>query len=311
MTTSFIVTGSNGQLGRCLVRGLAAREGAVLRAAYDHQQLDIVDRDAVMRLFDSQPKGRVSWLLNAAAYTAVDRCESEVEASRAVNDRAPGYLAQACAEAGVRLIHVSTDYVFDGESETPYREADAPAPRTEYGRGKLAGEERVFEAAPDSWVIRTAWVFGPGKNFVGAILRQALLRELGKASGPLRVVDDQFGSPTYSADLAEAILMLASSEVAAGASGLLHLTNRGRCSWWEFARAILDIAGYGNLEIDRGKTAELETAAVRPHNSALDCSRAETLGLSMRPWREALDAYLASEDGADLRAEAQTQAEAA
>jgi dTDP-4-dehydrorhamnose reductase len=311
MTTSFIVTGRNGQLGRCLQRSLAASEGVELRAAFDHRQLDIADRDAVMRLFDAQSEGPPSWLVNAAAYTAVDACESEVEASRAVNDRAPGYLAEACAEAGVRLVHVSTDYVFNGESEAPYGEDAAPDPRTEYGRGKLAGEGRVLTTAPEAWVIRTAWVFGPGKNFVGAILRQALLRELGKASGPLRVVDDQYGCPTYAADLAEAIVCLTTCEAARNESGLLHLSNAERCTWWDFARAILDATGYASLEIDRGTTAELNTAAVRPHYSVLDCSRAESLGVTMRSWRAALDAYLACEDGEQLLADARAQAEAA
>ncbi len=311
MTTSFIITGRNGQLGRCLVRSLSASEDVEVRAAYDHSQLDIADRDAVLRLFDAQPEGPPNWILNAAAYTAVDQCESDIETSRAVNDVAPGGLAQLCAEAGVRLVHVSTDYVFNGESETPYLETDAPDPRTEYGRGKLAGEGRVLEAAPDSWVIRTAWVFGPGKNFVGAILRQAYLRELGKVSGPLRVVDDQFGCPTYAGDLASAILQLTTSEAGRAESGLLHLSNSDRCTWWDFARAILDASGYDQLEIDRGTTAELDTAAERPRFSVLDCGRAAGLGIAMRPWRAALDDYLNSNDGAVLRDAARNQAEAA
>ena len=155
MATSFIVTGRNGQLGRCLVRSLEADPQLELRRATAHADLDIADREAVMRLFENLPEGPPSWLVNAAAYNAVDLCETETEASMAVNGEAPGHLAEACREAGVGLIHVSTDYVFDGHSKTPYRESDPTGPTTAYGRSKLVGERRVLEARLPAWVVRT------------------------------------------------------------------------------------------------------------------------------------------------------------
>ncbi len=322
MATSFMITGKNGQLGRCLVDRLGRSQDWELLAAYDHSELDIADSAAVSGLFRDLSGGPPDVLINAAAYTAVDLCESEVEACTAVNGAGPGLLAEACREAGVGLAHVSTDYVFDGQSSTPYRETDATAPRTAYGCSKLEGERRVLAVSDRFWVIRTSWVFGPGKNFVAAILRQAILRELGKVSGPLRVVDDQLGCPTYSADLADAILALSSGTSCNGGeeserdglsrneAGLLHLSNAAPCTWWEFARAILDATGYGHLEIERGTTAELNTAAVRPPYSVLDGSRAQSLGIALRPWQEALTDYLGSDYGAELRRDARSAAEA-
>jgi dTDP-4-dehydrorhamnose reductase len=312
MASSFIVTGKGGQLGCSFLRLLDARSDVELSAAYDHAELDIADPSAVMRLFDRLPNGPPDFLLNAAAYTLVDRCESDEDGCMAVNGLAPGYLAKACSQAGVRLIHVSTDYVFDGEKDGPYRESDTPSPRSAYGRSKLEGERRVLSASPEFLLVRASWVFGPGRNFVGAILRQAMLRELGKAEGPLRVVDDQRGCPTWSGALAEGIVELAQAVAATtGQGGIHHLASPDSCTWWDFARAILDGCGFADLEIERGRTADLDLAAARPRNSALANERAAGLGIRLPSWREGLNAFLASPDGEELVRSSRREAEAA
>jgi dTDP-4-dehydrorhamnose reductase len=297
MARRIIITGSRGQLGQCLVRRVEADPRYELAAAWTHADLDIGDREAVLALFDRVAGETPEVLINAAAFTAVDACESEQEASFRVNAEAPGWLAKACRRAHARLVHVSTDYVFDGKGAGAYSEDSPTGPRTAYGRGKLEGEARVLDAAPDSLIVRTSWVFGPGKNFVAAILRQARLRRSGEVTDPLRVVDDQTGSPTYAGDLAEGILEL----VERGATGVYHLSNAqlskaAPASWWDFAREILDQTGHSDLVIERIKTADLKLPAVRPANSLLDSSRAAALGVSLRPWPEALRAYLESPD---------------
>ncbi len=306
----YLVLGKNGQLGRCLVRQLAETKGCELIGAYGHDEVDLANRDAIMSLDPERTPGVPLWVLNAAAYTAVDLCESESEACGAVNGSGPGTLAEWCDVNDASLVHVSTDYVFAGDARVPYRETDAPAPRTAYGSSKLDGEQRVKEALPAAWVVRTSWVFGRGKNFVGAIVRQGALREAGKVEGPLRVVDDQLGCPTYADDLAAAIIAVTQRDFA-GEGGLLHLSNQDPCSWWDFARAILDGAGYVGLEIDRVKTSEFPTPAPRPAYSVLDGAKADQLGVGLRGWREALGDYLASDDFVALHSELRAEAQAA
>jgi dTDP-4-dehydrorhamnose reductase len=236
-------------------------------------------------------------VLNAAAHTAVDRAESERAAARAANATGPAAIAALCRESGARFAHVSTDYVFDGQGTRPYREDDPTGPTTVYGRTKLEGEGLVLAANPDALIVRTSWVFGPGKNFVGAILNQARLRRCGEVQGPLGVVDDQTGCPTYAADLAKGIRGL----LDAGVTGLAHLCNSGAISWWDFARAILDETGHDSLAIDRTRTVDNPRPAPRPAYSVLDCSRAASSGVVLRPWREALVAYLETPEGRALR----------
>ena len=281
----WVVTGSQGQLGRALVARLEDAGEAVV--ALGHGALDIGDPEAVKRFFDAQA-ATPDVVANAAAFTHVDRCESQSDEARRVNAVAPGLLAEACRGSGSRFIHVSTDYVFPGDAARPYREDDPVAPRSAYGRTKLEGEERVRAADPDALVVRTSWVFGHGRNFLGAILDQARLRRRGEAEGPLRVVDDQRGRPTYAVDLAEALTRLVGRE----ARGLYHVANREEASWWDLARACLDASGYEDIDIDRIATDSLDLPAPRPAWSVLDCSRAEALGVGLRPWREALAAYL-------------------
>lgn len=301
MGVRYVVTGSMGQLGRCLVRGIReSAAGDQLVAAPSHLELDIADPEAVARAFDGWSGGAPDVLVNAAAYNQVDRCESDgAEAAMRVNGAGPGILAGVCQAAGTRLVHVSTDYVFSGDAQSPVPEDAMPSPRSVYGQSKLEGERRVREASPEAMIVRTSWVFGPGKNFVGAILRQGRLRRTGEAEGPLRVVDDQRGCPTYAADLADALRCLV---IAAAPGGVYHWQNATdpkddeAPTWWDFARAILDGAGYSDLEIARITTEDIAAPAPRPAYSVLGCERAVSLGAHRRSWREALAAYLASPD---------------
>jgi dTDP-4-dehydrorhamnose reductase len=188
-------------------------------------------------------------------------------------------------------VHVSTDYVFDGDAERPYEEEDTPAPRSVYGRSKLEGEERVRAVSEDFLVVRTSWVYGRGRNFLAAILAQAEARRRGEAAGPLRVVDDQHGRPTYAEDLASGLRGL----VERGARGVYHLAGGGEAAtWWELARACLDAAGFADLVVDRIRTEDLQLDAARPARSVLDCSKAEARGVRLRRWQDALVAYLAA-----------------
>jgi dTDP-4-dehydrorhamnose reductase len=292
MTSRWLIAGGRGQLGHALGERLAADPHCEVAAAVDLDEVDLAEPQAVATLFDGLASEPPDFVVNAAAFTQVDRCEREPEAAERGNLIVPGVLAEACEKRGIRLVHVSTDYVFSGDSPIAYREQDEPKPRTVYGRTKLAGEERVLTTSADSLIVRTSWLFGRGRNFIAAILDQAQERRAGRASGPLRVVDDQHGRPTYAHDLAEAIVYLAQR----GASGLYHVANRGVATWWELARATLDDAGYEDLSVERIRTDELTVDAPRPTRSVLDCSKAEALGVKMRSWRDAVGAYLASSD---------------
>jgi len=283
----WFVTGSYGQLGSALLALLA--ESGTSASGCDIDELDVAEPEAVRARIEQLPRPLV-WA-NAAAFTQVDRCEREPELARRANALAPAVLAEVCAEAGARLVHVSTDYVFPGDADRPYREDDPTGPRSVYGRTKLEGEEAVLSACEDFLVVRTSWVFGAGRNFVAAVLEQAARRRDGSASGPLRVVDDQTGRPTYAVDLARALVAL----VGAGARGLVHFANAGAATWWELARYALDRAGYRDVAIDRIRTDDLHTDARRPSWSVLDTGRAEALGVKPRSWQDAVDEYLQSD----------------
>jgi dTDP-4-dehydrorhamnose reductase len=293
MSRPWLVTGNRGQLGTALEALLGAAgvevEGVDL-------EVDIADADAVRAKLAARRWGGV---LNAAAFTQVDRCEREPEAAARGNTEGPAILAHACRDAGIALAHVSTDYVFDGQGTRPYREDDLASPRSSYGRTKLAGERAVLEASPDFLIVRTSWVFGRGRNFIAAILDQAAKRRSGEVSGPLRVVDDQRGRPTYAADLAAGIWRL----VEVGAHGLYHVANEGVATWWELARFCLDEAGCRDLEIEKISTAELRVDAPRPAWSVLDTQKAGSQGVVLRRWEEAVREFLRS-DASPLRGSA-------
>jgi len=275
-----LITGSNGQLGTELTRQAGGHE--VLAA--DYQQLDITDAGAVKHCVD---KLRPDVVINAAAYTAVDRAEEDRDAAFAVNREGPAHLAAACARLGIPLVHVSTDYVFDGSKRDAYVETDPVSPLGVYGASKLAGEEAVRKACAQHLILRTSWVFSAhGHNFVKTMLRVGAERE------ELGVVADQRGKPTAAAELAR--LILAVLPGAEGQWGTYHLAQPEPTSWHGFAEAIFAEAGAQGMQLRVRSvrpiaSEEYPTPAKRPKNSVLDCAKFETtFGLPIRPWRESL-----------------------
>ena len=289
------MTGAAGMLGSQLLLSVPdgiTPIGTDLREAtgVNVPGVDLAEPDQVRALMAEH--GPFTGVLHCAAFAEVDLAEQQEEVALRVNGRMCGLLAEVCAELDIPLVIVGTDFVFDGSSGEPYREDQEPSPLGAYGRTKLAGEERVLTTSANSLIVRTSWLFGRGRNFIAAILAQAQERRTGRAGGPLRAVDDQYGRPTYAHDLAEAIVYLAER----GTGGLYHVANRGVASWWELARASLDEAGYEDLSVERIRTDELTVDAPRPMRSVLDCSKAEALGVKMRNWRDAVSAYLTSSD---------------
>ncbi|KOV58815.1 dTDP-4-dehydrorhamnose reductase [Streptomyces sp. NRRL WC-3618] len=276
----WLVTGAAGMLGRDTVEELLRRGEDVVGLA--RAALDITDPDDVRRVFtDHEP----DLVVNCAAYTAVDDAETDEETALRVNGVGPRLLAQACAEHGARLIHVSTDYVFDGEArETPYPEDHTPAPRTAYGRTKLAGEQAVLATLPDTGVVlRTAWLYGAhGRNFVATMIGLEARRDT------VDVVDDQRGQPTWSADVAALIADLG-PRVGAEAYGVLHATNSGETTWFELAREVFRLSDADPDRVHPTTSAAFTRPAPRPAYSALGHSRWQQTGLRpLRDWRTAL-----------------------
>lgn len=273
----WMVTGSGGQLGTDLQLQLDSAD--VL--AVSHAELDITDSAAVdAAVVDFRP----DVVINAAAYTAVDAAEENEDSAYAVNATAPGILAAALARRGGRLIQVSTDYVFAGDADTPYDVDDPTGPRSAYGRTKLAGELAVRELLPEaSWVVRTAWVYGAhGSNFVKTMAR--LERERDTVS----VVDDQRGSPTWSADLAAALIGLGSRSPAVPA-GIYHCTNQGETTWFGLAQAVFDELGADVGRVLPTTSQDYVRPAPRPGYSVLSPRAWESAGLATLPdWRDAV-----------------------
>ncbi len=272
-----LVVGAAGQLGRELV----ARLGPECVWAGDPAEIEVTDAAAVAALV---ARTRPDVLFNATAWNRVDAAESEPAAAFAVNALAPRALALAARELGARFVHVSTDYVFDGCASRPYREDDVPRPLSVYGTSKLAGEQLVTASGGRCLIVRTSGVLGrggseqKGGSFVTRILAQA------RAGKPLRVVADQVFAPTIAGDLAVAVLAL----VRASATGLVHVTNEGACSWHELAQEALALAGIV-APVEPITLGELHLPAARPRYSVLDTSRYRALGLpALRPWRDAL-----------------------
>jgi dTDP-4-dehydrorhamnose reductase len=268
-----LLTGANGQVGWELRKTLAPL-GEV--AAFGHAELDLFDT-AGLRV--AMRAANPDVIVNAAAYTAVDKAESERDAAFAVNALAPGILAEEARKSGALLVHYSTDYVFDGEKPAPYVEEDAPNPLNVYGASKLAGERAIAASGCRHLILRTSWVYGPrGGNFMRTMLRLARERR------ELRVVDDQVGAPTSSLAIARATAQV----LRPGAHGTYHLSAAGHTSWCGFARAILARAGIAT-PVTAIRTAEYPTPARRPRNSRLDCARLRAdFGLTLAPWEEQL-----------------------
>jgi dTDP-4-dehydrorhamnose reductase len=272
-----LVTGSGGMLGREVVVAARRRGHDVIES--DRRELDITAADAVEAFVRERMP---SAIVNCAAFTAVDACETEIDRAIAVNGAGPAHLARAAAHVEARLVHVSTDYVFDGLKNSAYVESDDTNPRSEYGRSKLIGEQAVAELADLGLVVRTAWAFGRhGTNIVKTVLRTR------QTDASLRFVDDQRGSPTSSADLAGFLVAAAELEV----SGVLHATNAGAVTWYEFVREVLRQCGDDPVRVVPIRTDELDPSrpAPRPANSVLASERLVSLGLApLRRYEEAL-----------------------
>ena len=274
---NILITGCNGQLGN---------EMQVLQKQHprhtffntDVQELDITDAAAIGRFVADNA---IDGIVNCAAYTAVDKAESNEELCRLLNAVAPGYLAEAIADRGGWMIQVSTDYVFDGTNHRPYVETDPVCPNSVYGRTKLEGERRVSKLCPNSMIIRTAWLYSTyGANFVKTMMR------LGREKEQLGVIFDQVGTPTYARDLAVAIFAAVEKGIV---PGIYHFSDEGVISWYDFTKAIHRLAHIGGCQVRPLLTSEYPTPASRPHYSVLDKSKInQTYGLEIPYWEESL-----------------------
>ncbi len=280
---NILVTGALGQLGMALRR--EAQDSPHRFVFTDKAELDITCTSHIERVLDQES---IELIINAAAYTQVDRAEDEPEACLLINQEAPRLLAEAALARGISLIHISTDYVFSGQGYHPLKEEDNPSPRSVYGLSKLRGEEAIRASGCRHIIIRTAWLYSTvGHNFLKTILRLTAERP------SLQVVFDQIGTPTYAQDLAHAILHIIETDQL-DKEGLYHFSNQGVCSWYDFAHAIAELAGHDACSIHPCLSSEYPTKAQRPHYSVLDKSKfASTFGLCPRHWREALGACMA------------------
>ncbi|MFB9136409.1 dTDP-4-dehydrorhamnose reductase [Vibrio olivae] len=281
-----LITGSNGQVGYCLTQRLEEKATIL---SLDYEGLDITDKKAVQKIVaDFNP----DYIINAAAHTAVDRAEQEAELSYAINQDGPLHLAQAASECGAVILHISTDYVFDGEGQLPYQEIDSTNPQGVYGHSKLAGEIAVAEYCPKHLILRTAWVFGEhGNNFVKTMLR------LAQTHDELTIVGDQFGGPTYAGDIADALIAMV-EYIEAGnkpAWGVYHFSGMPYASWYDFAKAIFQVAEDSNVlqkqpAVTAIPTSAYPTPAKRPENSRLNCTKIESqFGIKPSDWKRALN----------------------
>lgn len=273
-----LVTGANGQLGREM-RNILETEFPGNTIYTDIAELDLTDRDAVSRFV---LRNDISHIVNCAAYTAVDRAEEEKAASSAVNVDAVKNLGMAADAVGAKIIHVSTDYVFDGRNYRPYKESDKVNPISQYGNTKRAGETALIAYMPNSIIIRTSWLYSPyGHNFVKTMLKA------GAEQKTLKVVSDRIGTPTYARDLAKAIyrVLRASQWV----EGIYNFSNEGVCSWYDFAKAIHRIAGITTCTIKPIPSDDYPTVASRPYYSVLDKSKIKlTYDVAIPHWEESL-----------------------
>ncbi len=294
MPLTVLVPGGSGQLGRDLA---ALASPSVEVVVPGSAELDVTLTGQVLAAVGAlaeraREAGTCPVVINAAAYTAVDKAETDEERAFAVNADGPRVLAAACASRRVPLIHVSTDYVFPGNASVPYEPSDELGPRSAYGRTKAAGEDAVLGSGASSWVVRTGWLYGrSGSNFVKTMASL-------EASRPtVSVVDDQVGGPTWTADLAAGLLELA-SRVTSGngpSQRVLHATNAGAVSWCGFAREVFRHLGADPARVHPCTTAEFPRPAARPAYSVLSPASWRAAGLTpLRPWDEALDAYFAT-----------------
>ncbi len=281
-----LITGANGQLGNEM-RVLAEKANQFEFLFTDVAELDLCNANAVLEYFQEY---RPAYVINCAGYTAVDKAEDEPELCRKVNRDAVANLADAATTTGCKVLHVSTDYVFDGTNTTPYLETDPVCPASAYGRSKLDGELVLLEKCPDSIVVRTAWLYSVyGNNFVKTMIK------LGKERETLNVVHDQIGTPTYAADLANVLLrMIASSEQDGFRAGIYHFSNEGVCSWYEFTLKIHELAGITSCKVSPIASSEYPAKANRPAYSVLSKDKIKAnFGLTIPQWEESLAACIA------------------
>lgn len=272
-----LVTGCNGQLGRAINKQYANTEYELVNT--DVAELDITNVDAVVRMMkEVKPYA----IINCAAHTGVDACETDQDNAYRINAIGPRNLSIAATEVGAKMVHISTDYVFEGNGTKPYTEFDAVNPQGMYGYTKLGGENFVKDFAKDYFIIRTAWLYGDGKNFAKTMLR------LSETNDKVRVVGDQFGSPTSASELAKMIAHLVPTQN----YGLFHGTCEGACSWADFAKEIFRLAGK-STEVEAITTAEYPTPAVRPAYSVLDNYMLKlTSDFTFASWEAAIKEYM-------------------
>lgn len=277
-----LVTGSNGQLGTEL-KIIAGEYPQCVFAFTDFQELDITNSDAVQQLLNT---GKFDYIINCAAYTAVDKAESDMENAFKLNTDAVGNLARSANEHNTRLIHISTDFVFDGKKYKPYIEDDAPSPLNIYGKSKWRGEEVCLRENPNSIILRTSWLYSPhGNNFVKTMQR------LGKEREAIGVIYDQIGTPTYAMDLARCIMEIISNPEKQIA-GIFHYSNEGISSWYDFAVAIMKLSGL-NCAVKPLETSEYPTPAKRGHCTVLNKKKIkQTFGIIIPHWQHSLQICL-------------------
>jgi dTDP-4-dehydrorhamnose reductase len=277
-----LVTGAKGTLGSDLCIELIATGHDVVQSdiSPDTTMLDITNPQSIKDVLEDKLP---AWVINCAAYTKVDVCETDEKAATLLNGTAPGYLAAECSRLGIKLVHISTDYVFDGTKEGPYSEDDPVNPINAYGRGKLIGEQAIIRNMKDFCIIRTQWLFGSnGPNFVDTILK------LAKERGSIDVVNDQFGSPTYSKDLSKAIRLLIEND----SRGIFHVCNRGKASWFDLAKKAIELS-LVSATVNPVSTDKFPRPARRPAKSILSTKKfTQTTGKIMPPWQIAIQEYL-------------------
>ncbi|MGR5094965.1 dTDP-4-dehydrorhamnose reductase [Vibrio maritimus] len=281
-----LITGSHGQVGHCLVNVLSARDDIEV-FAYDREDLDITNEAQVSSVV-AELKPDV--IMNCAAHTAVDKAETDIEMSYAINRDGPSYLAKAAESLSALMLHISTDYVFDGDKSLAYVETDKPNPKGVYGQSKLAGEEAVIANCSRYAILRTAWVFGEhGNNFVKTMLR------LGKERPELGIIGDQFGGPTYAGDIACALVAMMDKYANTEQSGIYHFSGEPHVSWYQFARAIFDSADKHNVleqvpVVNEITADQYPLPAPRPANSRLNCDKIrQVFAIEPSDWQRALE----------------------
>ncbi len=281
-----LIIGCNGQLGRQVQTELAKKN--TIFFAYDYPEIDIADLESLRKLYEQT---RPDAIINCAAYTNVDQAETDYDTAYRINALGPKNLAEICAQNNIELVHVSTDYVFSGDpiifdgKPRAYTEDDTCSPATAYGKTKLAGERFVIESGAKYYILRTAWLYGDGNNFVRTMIR------LSETNDSLRVVKDQIGSPTSTVDLSVAICAL----MGTGAYGLYHATCEGQCSWYDFAKKIFELSGK-KIEVVPVTSEEFVRPAKRPAWSVLENAQLKHIGKNVfRPWEESLKEYISVE----------------